>query len=643
MENTRVFIAYRGESSGERQGKDFAKTLYGELNKEIDAETKYGKIYFSPKTERFANFKADIQRIMTNVKYFVLPLTKNFFEGFLSDKVNQEVNKDSITYIEMMTALRINETIEKEGSYPNRSENGKIEFIRVDFPGYSHNVELIQTIFGEYSDSISCLKGIDYNEEEVDKCIRIIADSICKRDYSVNPFYMRADAYNPNVFLTFKAETEDDNKFPFYERLYNVTRIKMLNFAGSGFVAGVSISKVYSSADPLRRWFERNLLNGKIEASIVLTNPHSYAAKDASKYKMYPGITSDKDKIIITNLNKLINFKNDNDKVDLSVFTTDICLPYGLMIVEHQNPSEDYIKVDLYAPVILSDNYRPSFYLFKNNSETRALYDFFVRNYEEIVQHYSQKIEGSENIDWLTQYTIVHRGKVSSTVHEHTREAFSKCIEEGHAIEVDLLFLNNKYILVYRDEDFNGRNLSEYNYWELEEIKEQDEEASINGVSLKQILGFEELLSYVNGRVPLLIEIKSNVYELNDQIKEIAQSVVQKLANYQGQYAIHSANPYVLRAIKDIDVMTACGQITQDFSCKNVPQELIDLHNNNRFIDIIRPDFISYNIEQLPNEEINNLCNNGSRRIPLIGWTAKTTASVRKARTFCDNVIREFS
>ncbi len=85
-------------------------------------------------------------------------------------------------------------------------------------------------------------------------------------------------------------------------------------------------------------------------------------------------ISVNRSEIIIRNLNKFYDLKMNAAGVRMKVYLTDIALPYGLMITEHENPENNHMKVDLYAALPGEDKYRPSFYLMENNLETNELY-----------------------------------------------------------------------------------------------------------------------------------------------------------------------------------------------------------------------------------------------------------------------------
>lgn len=71
----RIFISYRGSS----EGIDFARSLYKYLKADSFSIEKYGEIYFSEEEEISENFIDSIPRVMADVEYFILPLTKDFF------------------------------------------------------------------------------------------------------------------------------------------------------------------------------------------------------------------------------------------------------------------------------------------------------------------------------------------------------------------------------------------------------------------------------------------------------------------------------------------------------------------------------------------------------------------------------------
>ena len=609
----RIFIAYRGNSDS----SDFARKLYETIHSTYDADTIYGHVYYSPITDPSGNFEADIDSLMKDIEYFILPLNKTFFNDFW-DYENNCPNQQSITYKEISCAIK----------------NGVKHFIRVDLPGFDMDQDLLDTLFGKNSYMLKCAKNWSYDPNNSISCINKICDELILPEHKEINTTDLLESFSPNVYLSFKEKTEDPEKVPFYKRLYGAKKITLVNFAGTSFISGANIAQIYESSNWLKKWFNDNLICSNIEATVVLTNPHSSAAKDASEYKMYPSNRNiNKEKIIPDNLNKLLSFKKNNPNSKLSIYTSDICLPYGLMFVEYEKNSNNYVKIDIYSPVISHDGERPSFYIFKKNPETKELFDFFIRNKEEIVK-LATRVDKNININFLLEKKIIHRGLINAHVNEHSKSAYSACIDADYPIEVDLLTLKDGTIVVYRDTQIDGKNLSDYTFYELKHLCKEK-----SGSEYNNIMGFNSFLKYVNGRVPLLIEIKNYIYDYCDEVKNNVKQVIDFLSHYDGKYAIHSSNPYVLKALKEISPLTPCGQITFNPTSITKNEKAIEIHRDSSFDNIVVPDFISCDIRNLPNEKIFSLCEKYS--IPLIGWTVKDDISQELAHDYCNNMIIE--
>ena len=133
-----------------------------------------------------------------------------------------------------------------------------------------------------------------------------------------NDIISRITSREPNVYLTSKEETEDKKKFPFKKRLYAIDKITLMNFAGTTFISSVNIAAEYP--DEYSKWFSEGIIEGKIEADIILTNPRSQAAKDAADNKMFPkGRKKDTDLIINDNINTLLSWKDQNPDAKLNI------------------------------------------------------------------------------------------------------------------------------------------------------------------------------------------------------------------------------------------------------------------------------------------------------------------------------------
>lgn len=76
-----------------------------------------------------------------------------------------------------------------------------------------------------------------------------------------------------------------------YDRLHGIKELTIVNFAATAFITGPLVDENYEGeGDELKRWFAEHLSSesdeDSIKVNVVLTNPGSYADKDASQYKM---------------------------------------------------------------------------------------------------------------------------------------------------------------------------------------------------------------------------------------------------------------------------------------------------------------------------------------------------------------------
>lgn len=626
--NYRIFLTYRGGTEGEVFCDKLIKHMKDDpLHKQL-----YGDVWYS-RTESNPghNFKDDLVDIFADVKYIILPLTQNYFDGFLTEE--GKINDESITYHELKHALALGR---------------ECKFICVTFPGFEFDANLLEKLYGKTGYDIMHSRQIPYAPEKLGELFLEIEKGFANKLPSADSWVENESA---NVHLDFKGSLESNEKYPFYQMMYGIRRISLLNFAGSSFISGQDGGYLYR--DDYRNWFSKNLREGKIEAQIVLTNPHSFAAFDAAAYKMK---VSAKDSIILDNVNKLYQFKHTNPNANISIYLTNVALPYGIIQREYLDSQSDNIKIDIYAPETSSDAERPSFFLLKKDAETKALYDSFIGCMNKIKNNNSFLFNGHPDTSWLisakTSKTIIHRGMLNDKSPAHRIKSLQKCIDADCPIEVDLMRLRDGTIIVGRaDEQIGNTFLNELNNV-IEVNKTNTHEYP------ERILTLEDLLDLVHGNIPLLLEVKTNGSYITDEneeyAKEIAQTIIKYIRNnirisengtsIAPKIAIHSANPYIIECIKKIDCLIPCGLITRDFSelhAKGVLNEdFYQYHANMMFTDDRTADFISCDITYDKIASAKKYC--AKEGIPLLGWTVKSTSDMNLAKLVrCDNVIIE--
>lgn len=162
------------------------------------------------------------------------------------------------------------------------------------------------------------------------------------------------------------------------------------------------------------------------------------------------------------------------------------------------------------------------------------------------------------NLDWLTARP--HRApcglrNVGTGIVENTLGACAAAIEAGYAIECDLQISRDGEAMLFHDDTLdrvteargpvNARTLAE-----LKQIRFKH--------SAEQIPTLSELVSLVDGRVPLVIELKPQW----DGDQTLARRTAEVMAGYRGAYCLMSFDPGVIKAIRMLAPDTVRGMIS---------------------------------------------------------------------------------
>jgi glycerophosphoryl diester phosphodiesterase len=221
-------------------------------------------------------------------------------------------------------------------------------------------------------------------------------------------------------------------------------------------------------------------------------------------------------------------------------------------------------------------------------------------------------------MDWLTNKPITHRGLFDNvTIPENSIAAFELAVKSGYPIELDLQFLNDGHIAIFHDSSLvrmTGKNSSICSV-SLEELK------SLKLLETNQSIPLlEEVLESVDGKVPLILEIKNPLFPARFE-----HAIIKLLKGYKGEFAVESFNPLSVLWMKIFAKRILRGQLSRS------------LFRANLYSKITHPDFLAVDISKLKYGRKKSV----KRKIPVIAYTAKSQAEFTKAMTICDNVIFE--
>lgn len=255
---------------------------------------------------------------------------------------------------------------------------------------------------------------------------------------------------------------------------------------------------------------------------------------------------------------------------------------------------------------------------------------------------YARRVEPAEDdrTAWLKGKIIAHRGLHDNNVNipENSISAFAAATEKGYIIELDVSLTKDKKLVVFHDKKLKrlfelDRYLKDISYGELSRLRLPN--------SNETVPLFGEVLNFVGGKVPLLIEIKNE-----GKVGEMESMVYDQLKNYKGKYAIQSFNPYTLKWFRMNAPEVLRGQLSGSFIISDYEVEYAGttrLPGHKRFLlkNMLfnfesRPNFIAYEVNNTSDKRIKSLKKLG---VPVLGWTIKEQTMYEKVKNEYDNLI----
>ena len=228
---------------------------------------------------------------------------------------------------------------------------------------------------------------------------------------------------------------------------------------------------------------------------------------------------------------------------------------------------------------------------------------------------------------WLTKVPVAHRGLHNEKCPENSIAAFLNAAENGYAVEFDVRGLDDGSVVVFHDEGLSRMTgtdgyLSNLSYGDIKDLKLLKTDQGIPLLS--------EVLKAVDGRAPLLIEIKNT-----DKVGKLEQSVIKLLDGYKGEVAVQSFNPYSLEYFKKNAPHILRGQLSSFFKTSNMSRLRKYVLKRLLLNKFSKPDFIAYDFNALPNRWVSRC------KLPVLAWTVRSFADYEQVKDYCDNIIFE--
>ena len=235
---------------------------------------------------------------------------------------------------------------------------------------------------------------------------------------------------------------------------------------------------------------------------------------------------------------------------------------------------------------------------------------------------------------------IAHRGlhDAAKGIIENTAAAFEAAIAKGYGIECDVRPAACATPMVFHD-------LTLDRLVEAEGPIARHEAATLKRLPYRNVKGamldLAELFELVGGRVPLLIEIKSE-WEAPDA--RYLNAIAKAAQSYKGPVALMSFDPAVMTGIRELAAEIPRGIVSGQFAAdcwwrdQLGPQRAHDLSN---LLESgpAAPDFYAYDVNALPTpvtrfaREVEGL--------PLFTWTVRSEEQRATAERWADAPIFE--
>lgn len=211
--------------------------------------------------------------------------------------------------------------------------------------------------------------------------------------------------------------------------------------------------------------------------------------------------------------------------------------------------------------------------------------------------------------DFLNHSIIAHRGIYNNiTIYENTLESIMYASKNNLIVEIDIRTTLDNEIIVYHDEDASRLN----------NLKDTLNTITLNDleyISQFHIPTLNEVLTNINGHVPIIIEIK-------EDNKIIRTKLIELLKKYNGSVAIQSFNIDIVKFFKKKGFITGL---------------LIGVKKNRKYLEQdLDVDFLNIKYNTISKVEANML----KQKYYLIGYTLDNRKEVETyIKTFNNLVI----
>jgi glycerophosphoryl diester phosphodiesterase len=211
---------------------------------------------------------------------------------------------------------------------------------------------------------------------------------------------------------------------------------------------------------------------------------------------------------------------------------------------------------------------------------------------------------------------FAHRGLHDKERAENSISAFAAAVEAGYGIELDVRLSKDGELVVFHDDtvdrmtEARGR-VDSFTAKELAELR-------LGGTN-DGVPTFREVLDVVDGKIPLLVEIKEDLGKYG-----VTNKAAEMLKEYKGEYIVESFNPLSVWRFKSLMPEVATGLLCANYLKNPKTRSIKTFVVQNMLLNVrCKPDFIAYSHKDWKDAGL-AMIRTFYPKTPLVCWTLRS-------------------
>lgn len=221
---------------------------------------------------------------------------------------------------------------------------------------------------------------------------------------------------------------------------------------------------------------------------------------------------------------------------------------------------------------------------------------------------------------WYYAHRGFHDNK--SDAPENSAKAMKLAVEHGYGIELDVQLTKDEKVVVFHDANLKrvcgvDAKVNSMTYEELQKLRLLNSDETIPL--------FSDVLKIIDGKVPLIMEIK-----MVDSKTRVCELANKELENYSGHYCMESFHPFAVRWYRKNRPDVVRGQLSANFKKEGQKEGISEWLVHMLLVNVLgRPDFVAYS-----HKSANNISRNLTKLFgaTAVAWTIRSQEELDKNR-----------